>query len=209
MIRHITLLVSFLLFLSTSIAAFADDRMYQIVSFDVTENGSYHTKTIKELGTKEAQLAIQTICWAFEMDCTGVAKNITEAARQLSIQMGSYNGNEWAPAVFAPSGYSVCHVRAFVQSMSDASTMNATVLNADDKGNPEGPYYLAMYFAVPKTNRGENATGHFMIELTPIGMKEQYTCLENKSPIVQCRGQNCSNRDDGYWDGKVDGHKWW
>ena len=105
--------------------------------------------------------------------------------------------------IFAPPGYDVC--RAFINwsnaSMSGSSTLNASILNAHDNGDKNGPYYLALYIVVQKGDgMGHSAKADIAVEIVPSGRRAEFGCWESKSaPGVspwQCKGQNCTFHTD-------------
>jgi hypothetical protein len=197
---------------STTINAASPEKVYGVVEMDFKENGNFFKKTIKEMGTEEAAAIGTAVCAAFEVDCSAIAQAAAEAAKQIAIKMGLHRGEEYTAGIFPPPGFDLCRAKVNMFSISGRSTMNTSILNADDNGNPNGPFYLAFYVVVPKTNKGENASGRFALEFVPIGERDKHSCWPVGSQPSLCSGQNCSFYSGGggsWWDGttKIDWKK--
>jgi len=171
-------------------AGAAAQKSADIFFIEYREAGSFLNKTTKELGTPQAAGIITAACAVFYYDCSREAAALTGLVKQASARMTEPGGEAHGYHVFAPPGYDVC--RASVNGknwgVSGQSSLQATILNADDRGNPNGPYYLTMLINVPKNRpEGHWAFAEFAVEYVPIGTRAQNGCWPVGSHPFWCR----------------------
>jgi hypothetical protein len=141
-----------------------------------TEEGSFGTKTLSEMGTPEGQAIMRAICAAAGTDCSGPAA-LAGAYRYLT----RLSGNQHWDNIMSPKGWSVCDL-VYSGGVSSESSLSITWRH-DDRVNfkgPDGngPDGISLYFAVPQNEQ----RGHWIdtiidIIYVPYSERDDHDCL--------------------------------
>jgi hypothetical protein len=160
-----------------------DERVLDVVVVAMKARQSFFSKTVKELGTTEAQLMVTAVCAYFGTNCMREAGYMRTAASIYS--RARHAGNEWYGRIEAAPGYEVC--RAFVNrsykhfSQSPGATFSGT-LKVDEKLNG-----LSWYADVPvRASRSEWVNFQLVLEQVPQGTRERYSCWPHNAPVFRC-----------------------
>ena len=149
-------------------------------------------QALKNLGSKEAELAIQMGCWAAGTDCTGSAMLYTQGAREAARLVGG-GGDTSYVEIPMPEGYSACNVYLGSRSMTRETRLAVRIL---------GDRHKIRYTVYTHSSGGIGAAGQFVnallfVHMVPDDEAGTANCMVAHSTnpqalVVNCIGKNCA-----------------
>jgi hypothetical protein len=181
--------------------AYAQDVIYSLDEFHVTEGGSFGGKLLSNMSTSQFRTIVIAACAYWGVDCSTEAEAARKGAGVVHdmISGGDYSisghidkqaGEEWWVMFFAPAGYSVCKAanNNGAMSITGESTFNAGM-------SRESPVHngLGVYAVIPKNRPTRQwVDAYFSVMYVPAGTEAAHGCWPTGSSAWRCKGQNCT-----------------
>lgn len=181
----IILLIQFCAFGVAS--AKADDLIVSSTKIRIVENGGFIQKTLKELGSEEAQVALVATCAYFGADCSKAAVVLGEVKRQIKK-----SGEEHRGSIFSPEGYVLCKAGLKVHSHDGGTTFNSTYRSNDDGLGDR----IDFYAVVPQRTKKRAIDMTISLEYAKPKDREKYGCVAPpQAALWECpHNWVCSNK---------------
>jgi hypothetical protein len=194
------LLAAFMLIVGGSLvtsAALAGQPETLSMSFrlDVTEDGSWFTKTMREMTSKQGKLAVKAACVVFGYDCSSEVEAAAAILRSVYVDQHRQDGETHHFIVRAPEGYELCKVKVdWAHASLDSQSSWTARIHRRDEWNG-----LGMAVTVPIGRKeGHSAKGDVDLMFIPYGTAEARGCFPAQI-MWACQGNNC---DEFYPDAR-------
>ena len=166
------------------------EKIYDATCFNIRNNGSFASKTVKELvASEEAQLIGTAICTYYSGQPTACRKTAKMGA-DIANRLNKHSGSDYYGQIFPRPGYEVC--RAFWDEGDWSVTSDVTFYTQLGRGSLN--WVVSMKVG--------DARGHFVdtkviLEQVPIGMAEAAGCWSPATVPWSCKGATCTTETPG------------